>query len=135
LAAGASRSVTNIFTIELDSREIKKTFDAMNVASAKVMSNINEFSRVGASADLIVLWHTLEHIQNPLEFLKDLKRALSRTGVIYFQVPLYRRQNVFPAHIWFFNARTIGVLRERLGFNKQKIVFDTTNDFMTVMYW
>lgn len=37
--------------------------------------------------DLIVLWHTLEHISSPVDFLKRIKPLLSSKGHVLLQVP------------------------------------------------
>jgi len=39
------------------------------------------------SADLIILRHTLEHVQNPLSFLHNIAAALQYKGMVFIEVP------------------------------------------------
>ena len=135
LAAASSSFFKRVFAVELDSREAAKTFSLMHLKNARALQQISEFDPAANKADCVVLWHTLEHIPRPRDFLADLKTRMAAGGVLYFQVPLYRKQNVFPAHIWFFNARCLGFLRVALGFSHQRLVFDTTNDFISGIFW
>lgn len=44
---------------------------------------------VGIKAHGIVLRHVLEHVQNPLQFLHDLRMANEGSGLIYIEVPCF----------------------------------------------
>ncbi len=43
----------------------------------------------GLKADLIILRHTLEHIQNPLRFLHNIAEANKHHGLIFIEVPCF----------------------------------------------
>ena len=49
-----------------------------------VFNNIN---KIESKWDIIVLWHSLEHILNPLEFMRDLKELISENGFVFIRVP------------------------------------------------
>jgi SAM-dependent methyltransferase len=68
--------------------------------------------------DLIVLFHVLEHIGDPVEFLSRLRALLSPGGKIVVEVPsendimlrnvAYRKSYFFQkAHIFYFNAASV----------------------------
>lgn len=44
---------------------------------------------VGITAQALILRHVLEHIQNPLQFLQNLRMANGGTGLIYIEVPCF----------------------------------------------
>lgn len=44
---------------------------------------------IGLSADGIVLRHVLEHVQNPVEFLRNISDANGGVGKIYIEVPCF----------------------------------------------
>lgn len=48
-----------------------------------------EMQRIGTEADVISLIHVLEHIENPVKFLQDLKRCGSDAGFLVVQVPAW----------------------------------------------
>jgi uncharacterized UPF0146 family protein len=46
-------------------------------------------SALNLNADALILRHTLEHIQNPYEFLADIADANNNSGLIYIEVPCF----------------------------------------------
>jgi len=101
-------------------------YDADCIESAKE-SGINAF--VGGieelidrkiKADLIILSHVLEHLPDPVDFLQNVKRILSRDGVIYLEVPglLNSKVNFFKsiqvAHLYYFDLdNLVRILRKQ----------------------
>jgi hypothetical protein len=49
----------------------------------------NFAAELGIRADAIVLRHVLEHIQDPVDFLRQLKDANGGQGRIYIEVPCF----------------------------------------------
>lgn len=77
--------------------------------------------------DVIYAAQVLEHLQNPLQTLYELRRILRPGGILYVDVPNYQtlptlvEKNDFylnspPQHINFFTPRTLRALLERAGF-------------------
>jgi 2-polyprenyl-3-methyl-5-hydroxy-6-metoxy-1,4-benzoquinol methylase len=67
--------------------------------------------------DLLFLNHVLEHVAEPLVFLKQAAGLLSSDGVVYVETPYadYRfKDDVFP-HVFFFTPRSLALLGEQLG--------------------
>lgn len=67
--------------------------------------------------DLMFLNHVLEHVADPLGFLRATKAQLAPGGVVYVETPNadYRfKDDVFP-HLFFFTRAALAVLGERLG--------------------
>jgi SAM-dependent methyltransferase len=67
--------------------------------------------------DLLFLNHVLEHVAEPLVFLRQAAALLAPDGIIYVETPYadYRfKQDVFP-HLFFFTPRSLNVLGKRLG--------------------
>lgn len=75
--------------------------------------------------DLIILSHVLEHVVQPIQFLKNLTSHLAPGGIIYIEVPgvqwvhgawnhdlLLQLQN---AHVWYFTAHTLRALLSHAG--------------------
>jgi ubiquinone/menaquinone biosynthesis C-methylase UbiE len=77
--------------------------------------------------DVIVGLHVLEHVQNPIRFISEMRRVLSRGGRIYFQVPCptYWRARLQgtrwkaftpPWHLWYFSPRSMRLFLSQHGF-------------------
>jgi len=72
------------------------------------------------NADLIVLRHTLEHIQNPLRFLHSIGSAVGYRGMIYIEVPDFRWiikkkafWDIFYEHCNYFSLASLGSLFQK----------------------
>ncbi|WP_091937133.1 class I SAM-dependent methyltransferase [Propionivibrio dicarboxylicus] len=46
-------------------------------------------TEVGINADAVILRHVLEHVPNPIDFLKNIKKANCDKGKIYIEVPCF----------------------------------------------
>lgn len=88
--------------------------------------------------DVITLWDAVEHFENPLEELKEIKRVLDDDGIILFDTPnvdslmrlfahwIYRATGglfKYPVkklyhqfHLYYFSPRTLRMLLDKAGF-------------------
>lgn len=74
--------------------------------------------------DLVILRHTLEHLEEPLKVLCQIARCLSDKGRLYLAVPNLmaarpgthmRTDFLRPVHLHYFNPTTLGRLAARGG--------------------
>ena len=83
--------------------------------------------------DVIVVNHVLEHIENPLLILKQIKKKLNINGILLIGVPningLYPRfqKENWPSlqpstHIYQFTPKTLKLLLQKIGFEPIKII-------------
>jgi len=70
-------------------------------------------------ADIIILRHTLEHITNPLGFLRNISSANRHRGIIYIEVPTFEWivqnnafEDIFYEHCNYFTVDTLKMLFE-----------------------
>ena len=81
------------------------------------------------SCDLIVMFHILEHIDDPINFLKEVKKKLSKNGKLIIEVPnvddilvsVYKIKNHLDfyweiAHNYYFSKSTLGKVMESAGY-------------------
>lgn len=54
-----------------------------------VYASLDDARRHEQPFDLVVVWHVLEHIDRPVEFLRDCTTLVARRGAIALQVPGY----------------------------------------------
>ena len=95
--------------------------------------NINEKIHVGNKFDIVVLFHTLEHITEPITLLKNIKKLLKPKGKILIEVPnsddFHLKLNKFykefyweRAHIHYFNPKILKNVIHKSGFKNIRIV-------------
>ena len=83
--------------------------------------------------DVIVVNHVLEHIENPLVILKQIKEKLNTNGFLFIGVP--NIEGLFPriqkenwpslqplAHIYQFTPKTLKLLLQKIGFKPIRII-------------
>lgn len=86
--------------------------------------------------DLIILSHVLEHVVDPIPFLKRISVHLKPKGFLYIDVPslnwvhkiwnnnlIYHLQN---AHVWYFTRRTLNNLLLLADFKSVRWISGTT---------
>lgn len=100
------------------------------------------------SFDIICLFQTLEHIQNPVEFIAKVKKYLKPHGIIHIEVPNLHDALVYAynlpnhhgnfyfhsAHYWYFTKKSLLLLMEQSGF-KGEIVFTQDYNVLNHMHW
>jgi 2-polyprenyl-3-methyl-5-hydroxy-6-metoxy-1,4-benzoquinol methylase len=81
-------------------------------------SDVIEF---GTKFDVITALNVFAHVPNPLKFLRECKKNLTKTGVIFIQTSqrdmVERRQfdTVYHEHISFFSVKSIQAICKRAG--------------------
>jgi SAM-dependent methyltransferase len=76
-----------------------------------------------ASADVVLCHHTLEHLLQPADALREMRRLLKAEGRLLLYVPLERQQDGKQFrrdepnhHLFSWNVQTLGSLVEESGF-------------------
>jgi len=81
--------------------------------------------------DLVTIFQTIEHLENPLELLKKVRKILKPEGILLLTTPnasgwqakiMGRRWFSYrhPDHFWFFTQKSLEILLRRAGFVKLK---------------
>ncbi len=80
--------------------------------------------------DVITMWHVLEHLNNPLDVLREARRILKAKGILIISTPdtdslgfKYGLKNWFhldsPRHLILYNYNSLSLLLERAGFKAE----------------
>ena len=75
------------------------------------------------SFDVITMWHVLEHVPDPVQQIKELKRLLKPNGTIIIAVPNFNSYDAklygdfwaaydVPRHLWHYSKTSIQKLFE-----------------------
>lgn len=133
----------NVTGVDINPEMISFTKDVLGIEKvfhSDIKAFINGFS--GGKFQAIVLFEVLEHLDNPGECLKLLKKILAPDGVIVFSVP--NRNRIFPAtsiwdypphHLTRWNVKSIENALNVHAYRAQRILISPViaDDFMRVM--
>jgi 2-polyprenyl-3-methyl-5-hydroxy-6-metoxy-1,4-benzoquinol methylase len=78
------------------------------------------------SFDAITMWHVLEHVPDPSDQLRELKRLIKPNGTIFIAVPNFKSRDAVvygpfwaaydvPRHLWHFSETAISKLASQVG--------------------
>lgn len=81
---------------------------------------LDTLEKIDTKVSCVVVNHVLEHLHNPVEFLKKISLIIEPDGLIYIDVPdvdLYTSVNdLHIAHLYHFNERTLKMASEKAGY-------------------
>lgn len=109
----------------------KKSAEKAREKGIEVISTPFEQAQFSEKFDLVILNHTLEHLERPMEVLKKVNIMLNEKGILFVDVPNFgglsaRLQGknwplLLPEeHLWHFTKKSLDILLQSLGF---KIVY------------
>ena len=118
----------NITGIEIskEKRRLAKKITKGDILDIDINQEIPKLKKF----NVIVLFHVLEHIINPIEFLKKIKTMMLKNGKIIIEVPnsddlqLINNQKYLEfywqrAHIHYFNPKKLKVVLNKAGFTSK----------------
>ena len=90
--------------------------------------------------DVVIMVHTIEHLPDPANFLREIHRILKKDGIIYLSTPNFDSFNARrfkekwwalqpEYHLYFFSPKTLRAMLKKCNFKIIKI--DTSNPIMT----
>lgn len=80
---------------------------------------------------VVLLWHVIEHVEQPLALLRRLGSMLDEGGCLLLQAPLPYRPYLYPPHRFFWHREAIERAAHRCGLRVRHCSVDTTNLFVT----
>ncbi len=104
----------------------------VKIIKADVLQHQDEY-------DLIMLHHSFEHMNNPLEIMLHLAQMLRRGGKILIRTPVsdsfaFRKYGVSwyqldaPRHIFLHTTKSVTILAKESGLVLQQIAYDSTEN-------
>ncbi len=98
----------------------------------------------GAKFELITLWHVLEHVHAPVEFLRDIARYLANPGLLAIQVPDFGAVEEYRArgaqsgilcavHNFYFTGDSLLNVARQAGLHPVYFDQDRTNLWLTLL--
>lgn len=113
------------YGLETSSAGIKK-------AASKGLAVYGNIKDIKRKFDVITLWHVLEHIKNPVHYLNQIKKRLTKNGYLLVAVPNFDsiqsklgKDAWFhlapPLHIFHYTPKTIASILKKEGFKVVRI--------------
>ena len=135
---------TNVLCIEVskERREI-----ALERGSVQIINfDLNNPDREIGRFDIITLFHVLEHMSDPVLFLKNIRKFMNPTGILVCEVPnchemlldycrAYYDFYWIRAHLNYFHYDTLMLCFEKGGFEKIEIDFDQRYGLINLCNW
>ncbi|NQW29964.1 MAG: class I SAM-dependent methyltransferase [Ignavibacteria bacterium] len=115
---------------------------ARNYARSIGLQVAEDINLVQGKFDVISMWHVLEHIPSPIEFLQNLHGMLETNGVLCIRVPDFdclSRKLLKDNWIWFlpflhpihYNLQSLTTMLQSLGFTIELAQRRMSNSFIT----
>jgi 2-polyprenyl-3-methyl-5-hydroxy-6-metoxy-1,4-benzoquinol methylase len=113
---------------------VEPSAKAKAIAQSKGVAFLEELSQMqDHSADVITMWHVLEHVPDVEAQIAELKRILKPDGVLIVAVPNFRSYDALhygkfwaaydvPRHLWHFSKTAIKLLFEKHEVKLEKIL-------------
>lgn len=81
-----------------------------------------------------VLWHVLEHLENPMQLLNKLYDMLNDGGCLILQLPILCKEYIYPEHYFFPSHATFDYMAKNAGFQVEAVEYDLNYFFATVCF-
>lgn len=108
--------------------------------------NLKELNYPDNYFDVILMLNVIEHLTDPLEYLREIYRIMKNNGIIYIGTPntillkKYLELDI-PEHIYYLTIKSIKMMLEKIGFkiiklttiNKQdtRVYLDILKDYIS----
>ena len=132
----------NVYGVELEER-------LRNYHNEKGLKVYSDISEIGEKVDYITMFHVLEHLQNPIDVLKNLKEHLNNDkSQIIIEVPngddalitLYKSEAFskftwWSCHLYTYNKKSLKKLAKKAGYKVNYIKNVQRYGIFNHLYW
>ncbi len=94
---------------------------------------VQELKNASRKADILFMWHVLEHLPAPTEWWVKNCDALSEHFTAFVQIPLYRPAYVQDVHYIFFGKQSLTAWASQINAEVKEFGYDLENGFLTMI--
>jgi 2-polyprenyl-3-methyl-5-hydroxy-6-metoxy-1,4-benzoquinol methylase len=99
------------------------------------------------AVDIAVSLHVLEHVPDPIAYLREIREALAPTGVAFvltpnsdnillrLDAPGYRSFDYRTVHRWYFNGASLQRCARYAGFDTARVFYQHNYDLSNAVLW
>jgi 2-polyprenyl-3-methyl-5-hydroxy-6-metoxy-1,4-benzoquinol methylase len=155
IGASAGQFLTHIRekVLDVNAIELDKACHAFLVNELGIEADAEylESSRFADKTyDVVCAFQVLEHVENPVKFLRAMRKALKNGGVGFIEVPNlrdpllsvwdvpeYRKFYYHSAHLHYFSETSLSKVAREAGFNPNQIEISYTQDYnlLNHLHW
>ena len=147
IGASAGQFLIHIKPLLSDVNAIELDLDCFDFLTKELGINADskklEQSKFGLKKfDIICCFQVLEHVENPIEFIKNLKNISKKGSKIFIEVPniqdpllsvwnieSYKTFFYHSAHIHYFSETSLNKIIDKAGFNINKVQYNYSQDY------
>jgi hypothetical protein len=131
VAIAASDIFKTSILCDMDERGVNEICGAIgHPANLLVTGYLSDFPE---KIDVMFMWHVLEHIPEPADFLISIKTHLSENAIFFLQCPAYRKEYLVDCHYVLFNQPSLETLFKLAGIETIEVSYDLDNSFITAI--
>lgn len=123
--------------------ELYEEYLSLNQKKFKIYPNITSTQK---KFDTIFLFHVLEHLTNPIEELKNLKKFLKKNGAIIIEVPhgndfllrncdKFKKFSLWSEHLILHTEISLIKFLKKAGFKNVKINYFQRYNYLNHLHW
>ncbi len=137
----AKKYCAKVYGIELQ-KDFCEYFEKCNLQVFQSLDQLPE------KADIITMFHVLEHLKDPVEMLNAIKQNLKDNGQIVIEVPnsndvllkMYKCKSFadfvyWSCHLFVFNKKTLKEIAQKAGLKIKKCHYIQRYSVMNHMHW
>jgi 2-polyprenyl-3-methyl-5-hydroxy-6-metoxy-1,4-benzoquinol methylase len=110
-------------------------------------SSVEEYTKTGEKVDIAVSFNVIEHVDEPLEFIRSMKSIVKHNGKLIFTTPNaddflvhhgpveYKAHFYRKVHGWYFCKESLETLMKLAGFENFKITFQHSYGLSNTIAW
>ncbi len=113
---------------------------------SKELDIFNDIKMSKKKFDTIFLFHVLEHLTDPIQELKKLKKFLKKNGSIIIEVPhgndfllrncdKFRKFSLWSEHLILHTEKSLIKFLKKSGYNKIKVKYFQRYNYLNHLYW
>lgn len=128
-AASAANVFEKVYAAELTLNVLSLVHERMPRKDRVFLTQ--DYLSIPEKLDAIYSMHTLEHLPHMRDFVDQFVLKLADGGVLFFQVPLLKRDHLVFVHYTFFTEASCRTLAHETGLDLLGVWYDHSLDFLT----
>jgi len=131
---GSGKLIEALLKKQITATGYEPSLGALSITKRKKLPVFNQLKKAKGGYDLVMFWHSLEHVSSPYQVMTVIKKLLSKQGKVLVAIPNgdsweaeIAREKWFhysyPLHVIHFTPKSVKMMLENAGFKNIKIDF------------
>lgn len=129
LALAAAGRYRRVIACDWDLGPIKSVLHALEQPKNLILDT----ELLASGIDVLVMWHTLEHMPDPSSFWRAQRPRFRDDAMIVLQVPMYRPQHICQGHYIFYTEASLRRWAASIDAEPIEFGYDVPNNFLAMV--